>query len=146
MNNNNLIQANSSIQSYIDINRDKIDESLVSLRFMKEIDTFLDTKNISNKSLAMDLGCSESFISQLMSGVKKINTSFINKFEKNYNVKIKFSIESDEQYNFIYKSSKSTIIVSLNISSTNSNNPITSKVFKDSEYVNYEELSTCILQ
>jgi len=146
MNNNNLIQANSSIQSYIDINRDKIDESLVSLRFMKEIDTFLDTKNISNKSLAMDLGCSESFISQLMSGVKKINTSFINKFEKNYNVKIKFSIESDEQYNFIYKSSKSTIIVSLNISSTNSNNPITSKVFKNSEYVNYEELSTCILQ
>lgn len=146
MNNNNLIQANSSIQSYIDINRDKIDESLVSLRFMKEIDTFLDTKNISNKSLAMDLGCSESFISQLMSGVKKINTSFINKFEKNYNVKIKFSIESDEQYNFIYKSSKSTIIVSLNISSTNSNNPITSKVFKNSEYVNYEGLSTCILQ
>lgn len=146
MNNNNLIQANSSIQSYIDLNREKIDESLVSLRFMKEIDMFLDTKNISNKSLAKDLGCSESFISQLMSGVKKINTSFINKFERNYNVKIKFSIESDEQYNFIYKSSNSTIIVSLNISSTNSNNSNTSKVFKDSEYVNYEEMNTCFLQ
>lgn len=144
--NNNLIQASSSIQSYIDMNREKIDESLVSLRFMKEIDTFLDAKNISNKSLANNLGCSESFISQLMSGVKKINTSFISKFEKKYNVKIKFSIETNEHYNFIYKSSNSIITVSLNISNTNSNNSNNSKVFKNSEYVNYEEINNCFLQ
>ncbi len=91
--NNSMTKRNFSIQSYIDENREKIDEALVSLRLMKEIDWFLDLENISNKKLAEDLGYSESFISQLMSGVKKANVSFINKFEKKYNAKINFSLQ-----------------------------------------------------
>lgn len=80
------------IQSYIDTNREKIDESLVSLRLMKEIDNFTEFNKISNKDLAFGLGYSESYISQLMSGVKKFNASFINKFEKKYEVKVDFKI------------------------------------------------------
>lgn len=90
-----------SIQSYIDKNRDKIDESLVSLRFMKQVDEFLDHKSISNKDLASKLGYSESYVSQLMSGVKKVNTSFINKFEKLYDAKIEFRIYLNREKAFV---------------------------------------------
>lgn len=89
-----------SIQSYTDEHREKIDESLVSLRFMKEVDTLLDYKNLSNRDLASKLGCSESYISQLMTGVKKINTSFINKLEKKLDVKVdfRFFLKKEECY------------------------------------------------
>ena len=90
-----------SIQSYIDKNRDKIDESLVSLRFMKQVDEFLDYKNFSNKDLATKLGYSESYVSQLMSGVKKVNTSFINKFEKLYDAKIEFRVYLNTEKSFV---------------------------------------------
>lgn len=90
-----------SIQSYTDKNRDKIDESLVSLRFMKQVDEFLDHKNFSNKDLASKLGYSESYVSQLMSGVKKVNTAFINKFEKFYDAKIEFRIYLNNERSFV---------------------------------------------
>ena len=96
--NNTLVKNNIYIQSFIDKNRERIDESLVSLRLMKEIDLYLDCRNLSNKDLANDLGYSESFISQLMSGVKKVNPSFINKFEKKYNVKFNFVLQEDIDY------------------------------------------------
>lgn len=92
-----------SIQSYIDENREKIDESLVSLRLMKELDRFLDYENLSNKDLANKLGYSESYVSQLMSGVKNINVSFINKFEKKFSKKIHFKIILNEEENFLHK-------------------------------------------
>lgn len=94
---------NFSIQSYIDSNREKIDESLVSLRFMRQVDEFLDYKNLSNKDLSVALGYSESFVSQLMSGTKKINTSFISKFENRYNVKVDFKIYINEESEFLSK-------------------------------------------
>lgn len=88
----NEVANTFSFQSYIEKNREKLDESLVSLRIMKEVDGFLDYKKLSNKDLSVHLGCSESYISQLMSGVKKVNTSFINKFEKEFSVKFDFKI------------------------------------------------------
>ncbi|QEC52156.1 helix-turn-helix protein [Anseongella ginsenosidimutans] len=81
-----------SIQSYIDKNRNSLDESLVSLRIMKEIDKILDSKNLSNRELAIELGYSESYISQLMTGVKNVNVSFISKFEKAFAAKFDFRI------------------------------------------------------
>lgn len=85
--------SNNSLNSYIENNRSKIDEALVSLRLMKEIDDFLEINNIKQRDFADKIGCSEAYISQLMSGTKKFNTSFINKFEKIYNLKIDFKIK-----------------------------------------------------
>lgn len=89
-----LLKNNFSIQSYLDENREKIDEALVSLRFMKEIDEFLDFTNVSQREFASSIGYSEAYVSQLMSGTKKFNSSFINKFEKKYDVEISFKIKS----------------------------------------------------
>lgn len=142
---NNLVEVMLPIQSYIDKNREKIDESLVSLRLMKEVDMFLDANNIPNKLLAKDLGYSESFISQLMSGVKKINTSFINKFEKNYKVRVIFSIvkEDEKDDNIISISSKSFLNVDFNVSRKNTKTLSLSQVISYNdcgEYVDYEEI------
>ncbi len=144
--NSEIKKIETPIQSYLEINRDKLNESLVSLRLMKEIDLFLEEKDLSNKTLALDLGYSESFISQLMSGVKKVNTSFINKFEKNYNVRINFSILKEEQEdNFISISSMSYLNINLNISNFNSkiiNRAQTINYNDRNEYVEYEEIDS----
>lgn len=113
----------SSLNSYIEKNRTKIDESLVSLRLMKEVDDFLDINNINQRDFAKSVGYSEAFVSQLMSGTKKFNTSFINKLEKVYDVKIDFKIKSKESSNFISKISNTTIEISINVlESTHSDN------------------------
>lgn len=88
-----------NINTYLDSNRNKIDETLVSLRLLKEVDDFIAENNISQRDFAKELGYSEAFISQLMSGTKKVNTAFINRFEKTYNLFIKFTIH--EQKNVI---------------------------------------------
>lgn len=111
-----LLKNNFSIQSYLDENREKIDEALVSLRFMKEIDEFLDFTNVSQREFASSIGYSEAYISQLMSGTKKFNSSFINKFEKKYDVEISFKIKSkDEGSYFTEISSSSSLQINVNI-------------------------------
>ena len=80
--------TSNSLNSYIEDNRMKIDEALVSLRLMKEIDNFLDINEVSQRDFANSIGYSEAYISQLMSGTKKFNASFINKFEKLYDIKL----------------------------------------------------------
>jgi transcriptional regulator with XRE-family HTH domain len=112
---NELLNNDFSIQSYIDDNREKIDESLVSLRLMKEIDNFLDDCKINQREFANEIGCSEAYISQLMSGTKRINTSFINKFEKKFDVEISFEIKSKKSKNFFSEISGSSIKISVNI-------------------------------
>lgn len=111
-----LLKNNFSIQSYLDENREKIDEALVSLRFMKEIDEFLDMTNVSQREFASSIGYSEAYISQLMSGTKKFNSSFINKFEKKYDVEVSFKIKSkDEGSYFTEISSSSSLQINVNI-------------------------------
>jgi transcriptional regulator with XRE-family HTH domain len=83
---------NESFDSYLSKNDKELDEALVSLRFMKVVDDFLVAQKITKRSFAEKIGCSESYVSQLMSGTKNINASFINKFEKAFNVKINFDI------------------------------------------------------
>lgn len=103
-----------SIQSYIDENRNSIDESLVSLRFMKQIDRFLEDKMITQRDFAYKIGYTESYISQLMSGVKKINTSFINKFEKKCGVRVDFKLYIQEDNRFLIEEN-SEITISVNV-------------------------------
>lgn len=146
--NKNTNQLISPIQSYIDMNREKIDESLVSLRLMKEIDIYLDTHNISNKLLANDLGYSESFISQLMSGVKKINTSFINKFEKKYNVYFNFSIIVEKKEANIF-SVPSNAFVTFNSSNNVAKKITESQILsyrEHKEYFEYEEIEDVFIK
>lgn len=111
----NIINSTHKINSYIDNNRTKIDEALVSLRLMKEVDDFLELNNVNQRDFALNLGYSEAFISQLMSGTKKINTSFINKFEKVYNLKINFQLEVKKDTNFITKFSNSFLEININV-------------------------------
>lgn len=96
------LNYNKEISNYLDVNRDKLDETLISLRFMKQVDHFLENQDINQKELAEGLKISPAFISQLMSGTKKINTRFINKFEKTYNVKFKILIEKNEARYLFY--------------------------------------------
>ncbi|WP_319480984.1 helix-turn-helix transcriptional regulator [uncultured Draconibacterium sp.] len=101
------------MSNYLDKNRDKIDETIVSLRILKEIDSFLESKSVKRFELAEKVKSSESYISQLMSGTKKINTSFINRFEKAYNVTFKYVIQENEKVYDYYKSIHSSNEVSL---------------------------------
>jgi len=110
-----IINSTQTINSYIDKNRIKIDEALVSLRLMKEVDDFLDINDVSQRDFASNLGYSEAFISQLMSGTKKFNTSFINKLEKVYDLKINFQIEIKDNTKFITKFSNSFLEININV-------------------------------
>ena len=110
----NELTGNFSLQSYIDKNREKIDESLLSLRILKEIDKFLEYKDLCNKDLATQLGYSESYISQLMSGVKNVNISFLKKFEKSFNTKFDFKIYLQEECKYLTSfDTKETVFVNI---------------------------------
>ena len=93
MSNLKIFEQNS-LNSYVDNNRDKIDAALVSLRIIKQIDNFLDYNDLNQKDLANKLEVSEAFVSQLMSGSKKINVQILNKFEKQFNVEFEFKLRS----------------------------------------------------
>lgn len=103
------------LNSYIDENRRKIDEALVSLRLMKKIDDFLYVNQISQKQFSNKIGCSESYISQLMSGVKKINTRFINKFEKSFGLKVDFDLKLDNSEDYLLKVSDTPVTINVNM-------------------------------
>lgn len=93
MSNLKIFEQNS-LNSYVDSNREKIDAAMVSLRIIKQIDNFLDYNELNQKDLANKLEVSEAFVSQLMSGSKKINVQILNKFEKKFNVEFEFKLRS----------------------------------------------------
>lgn len=104
-----------SMQSYLEMNRTKLDESLVSLRLIKEVDNFLEINNVSQREFASRLGYSEAYVSQLMSGTKKFNTSFINNLEKSFNIEVSFKIKSEEESEYFSKISNSSIEINVTI-------------------------------
>ncbi len=108
-----IIQSYSNeINSLIEKHRVDINESLVSLRFLKELDFFMEEQNLAKKDLAEDLGVSRAFVSQLMSGTKKINVGFINRLEKKYNIEFKVNIQrNDCRYNVLTTISKPIVLV-----------------------------------
>lgn len=106
--------SSNSLNSYIEDNRTKIDEALVSLRLMKEVDDFLDINNISQRDFASNIGYSEAFVSQLMSGTKKFSAAFINRLEKTYKLKVDFKITTKNDSDFITKISNPYINISIN--------------------------------
>lgn len=133
----------TSIQSYVNKNRNNIDESLVSLRVMRQIDDYLDYKNITNRELADKLQYTESYISQLMSGVKKVNVSFLNKFEQTYNVEFDFKIKLLEEnlkvLNAIHDKVINVINFNLNIININSSSSFEFKT-SNKDLFEYEDV------
>jgi transcriptional regulator with XRE-family HTH domain len=141
-----LIEQSNSLSSYIENNRTKIDEALVSLRLMKEVDDFLDIHQISQRDFANNIGYSEAYISQLMSGTKKFNASFLNKFEKTYEIKIDFKIRSKKSFDFISKISNTHIEINVNVLHLTHSNKLFSLQSRandflefDSQYLTLEE-------
>jgi transcriptional regulator with XRE-family HTH domain len=130
--------SNNSLSSYIENNRMKIDEALVSLRLMKEVDDFLEINKISQRDFADNIGYSEAFVSQLMSGTKKFNTSFINRFEKVYDIEIDFRIKSKHTSNFISKISNSHIEININILGLTRSENIFSLENKSNEFYEFD--------
>lgn len=114
----------NSLQSYIDANRTKLDEALVSLRLMKEIDDFLEMNNVSQRELAKCLGYSEAYISQLMAGTKKFNISFLNNFENNFDVEVNFKIKCKAESSYFSKPSNSSIQISVHFHGAHSSNSV----------------------
>lgn len=70
---------------------------------MKQIDKFLDYEKLTNKDLAVQLGYSEAYISQLMTGVKNVNISFLNKFEKRFATKFDFKVYLKDEDAFLHQ-------------------------------------------
>ncbi|MEZ7506994.1 helix-turn-helix domain-containing protein [Flavobacterium sp. Arc2] len=107
----NKLQINlkNQLSSYVDNNREKLDVALLSLRIIKQIDTFLDSKKLNQKDLATNLEVSEAFISQLMSGSKKINVQFINKFEKKFDVEFDFKLRDKKSMATFFEITNSSI-------------------------------------
>lgn len=112
---NEINISSNSLNSFIENNRNKIDEALVSLRLMKEIDEYLDINNISQRDFAKNIGYSEAFISQLMSGTKKFNASFINRFEKTYDLKVDFKIKAKNEKDFVSKIANAFVEININV-------------------------------
>lgn len=124
-----LIQVNN-FDSCLNLDRTKIDESLVSLRFLKQIDDFLEQKDLSNRDLANKLGYSESYISQLMTGSKKINISFISKFEKYYHCKFDVKLKKENKHNYVkFHSNREIFEINIKIDINFSGEPIFNKTF-----------------
>lgn len=62
---------------------DKIehDAQMISYRILSELERICEQKNISRKTLADMVGTSKSYITQLFSGSKSINTTMMARFE-----------------------------------------------------------------
>lgn len=136
------LNHNLSMQSYLDENKEKLDESLVSLRFMKEVDEFLLYKNLTNRDFSCALGYTESYISQLMSGVKKINVSFINKLENCYNVKFDVKIHLNDERRFLRYTNEPKFMeinISINTFETDNCSSYSFATFNNNEYYEIED-------
>lgn len=126
----------NNINTFIVQNRTKLDEALVSLRLMKEVDEFLDENEISQRELSEFLGYSEAFVSQLMSGTKKFNASFINRLEKSFNVIVKFNIVHKDKGNYITSFYNNSIVVDFNSNEMNPTNLVYSISVDDEQAYN----------
>lgn len=134
MENQNLIPKNL-LNSYVETNRSKLDSSLVSLRILRQIDNFMDYHEISQRGLATALDVSESYVSQLMSGTKKINVALISKFEKSFNVEFDFKLKRKFISNAMFESVNTPVQLESNNLNYSSIKTFTFNTVSNSEYI-----------
>ncbi|MFM9400794.1 helix-turn-helix domain-containing protein [Myroides odoratimimus] len=127
---------------FLDNKRDeKINESLLSLRIMKQIDDYLEQHDKTNRCFAEELRCSESYISQLMSGNKNVNVSFLNKIERLYNVYFEIKLINNSVVQPVMEKKEEIWTYNYNLGSLEfkSNMELSLNVKTDS-FVSYEEV------
>lgn len=56
-------------------------KEMLSLKFIKVIENFLNQNNVSRKKLANDIDCSQSYISQIFNANKSVNMDFLVKVQ-----------------------------------------------------------------
>jgi len=81
------------------------DAQMISYKILSEIEKLCDERKIKKKDLAELVGTSKSYITQLFSGVKSINTNIMAKFENALDVKFEIRLKQNgESYeNFLGK-------------------------------------------
>lgn len=83
---------------------DKIDHEaqMISYKILSEVEKACDEKKIKKKELAMLVGTSKSYITQLFRGTKQVNTQIMAKFEDvlemSFEIKIKLNEETHEEF------------------------------------------------
>lgn len=85
-------------------NKEKIEHGaqMVSYRILSEVEKLCDEKNIKKKDLAVMVGTSRSYITQLFRGTKQVNTDIMAKFEEaldfTFHIKVKRNEDSQEAF------------------------------------------------
>ncbi|MBL0334536.1 MAG: helix-turn-helix transcriptional regulator [Chitinophagaceae bacterium] len=78
------------------------DAQMISYRILSEIEKHCDEKKIKRKDLAEMVGTSTSYITQLFTGVKSVNTTILAKFENaldvSFEIKMKLNSESYQEF------------------------------------------------
>jgi transcriptional regulator with XRE-family HTH domain len=73
------------------------DAQMISYKILSEIEKLCDERKIKKKDLAELVGTSKSYITQLFSGVKSINTNIMAKFENALNVKFEIRLKQNSE-------------------------------------------------
>lgn len=78
------------------------DAQMISYRILSEVEKLCDDKKIKKKDLAEMVGTSKSYITQLFTGTKNINTYIMAKFENvldvTFEIKLKLNEESYHEF------------------------------------------------
>jgi len=78
---------------------------MISYRLLSEIEKICEKRKITKKELALAVGTTPSYISQLFRGTKMVNMEILAKFEMA--LKFQFKIESDKPMNIKWYNSQS---------------------------------------
>ncbi len=70
---------------------------MISYRFLSEVDKIMETRGIKKKELAIMLGTSASYITQLFNGNKLINLPTLAKLQHALGIKFSISLEDDKK-------------------------------------------------
>lgn len=68
---------------------------MISYRFLSELEKLCEERNIKKKDLAEMIGTSRSYITQLFTGVKQINTQFMARCEMTLDISVDITLKID---------------------------------------------------
>ncbi|MDO1513524.1 helix-turn-helix transcriptional regulator [Maribacter confluentis] len=79
-------------------------KEVLSLKFVKVMEQFLDQTDLSRKELASQMQCSQSYISQVFNATKFVNMDFLVKFQNAIGLpfSVKLGDYNDNQMDIIY--------------------------------------------
>lgn len=121
------------IENFVQTNRENIDESLVSMRIMKQVEELMDSLELNKKQLAKELGFSQAHITNLFIGNKNVNMKFISRIEKRFNVIVDIKIQAKD---FVKKSQDNSVhIIQFNLNNVSTGDKICGTVNNQSQFI-----------